>query len=67
MRSKRQNYEKLPQGSFFVVCSERRKLSAWLPKGFEAVLPYLRRIPILSKWETGTGRVMVETRAARAK
>jgi hypothetical protein len=37
-----------------------RKPPAWLPTGFEALLPYLRRILILSKWERGTAHVMGE-------
>ena len=38
---------------FHMVPSEQAKLAS----GLEAVLPYLRRILILSKWETGTAHV----------
>jgi len=41
---------------FFLIVGAR-KAPACLSTGFEALLPYLRKIPILSKWERGTAPV----------
>ena len=46
----------VPKGAIFIERKRRSALRHFCV-GFEALLPYLRMIPIVSKWERGTAPV----------
>ncbi len=58
---------KKPHDWGFFIWRRRASDLRHLRAGFEAVLSYLRRILVLSKWETGTAAVSRETPAAGAE